>query len=77
MCSTLNHQNIIEMAQGHISLSICSSHMMVLTICTNSIHLSRSFINYEGDIGFMNKFICHMKKYSIYKLYIMMSYTNL
>jgi hypothetical protein len=57
MCSTLNHQNIIEMAQGHISLSICSSHMMVLTICTNSIHLSRSFINYEGDIGFMNKFI--------------------
>jgi hypothetical protein len=38
-------------------LVICSSHMMVLTICTNSIHLSRSFINYERDIGFMNKFI--------------------
>jgi hypothetical protein len=31
--------------------------MMVLTICTNSIHLSHSFINYERDIGFMNKFI--------------------
>jgi hypothetical protein len=31
--------------------------MMVLTICTNHIHLSRSFINYERDIGFMNKFI--------------------
>jgi hypothetical protein len=31
--------------------------MMVLTICTNSIRLSRSFINYERDIGFMNKFI--------------------
>jgi hypothetical protein len=28
-------------------LVICSSHMMVLTICTNSIHLFRSFINYE------------------------------
>jgi hypothetical protein len=28
-------------------LVICSSHMMVLTICTNLIHLSRSFINYE------------------------------
>jgi hypothetical protein len=53
--------------------------MMVLTICTNSIRLSRSFINYERDIGFMNNFFlfCHMKKCSIYKLYIMMSYTNL
>jgi hypothetical protein len=29
---------------------------MVLTICTNSIRLSRSFINYERDIGFMNNF---------------------
>jgi hypothetical protein len=38
-------------------LVICSSHMMVLTICTNLIHLSRSFINYERDISFMNKFI--------------------
>jgi hypothetical protein len=38
-------------------LVICLSHMMVLTICTNSICLSRSFINYERDIGFMNKFI--------------------
>jgi hypothetical protein len=38
-------------------LVICSSHMMVLTICTNSIHLSRSFINYERDIDFINKFI--------------------
>jgi hypothetical protein len=38
-------------------LIICLSHMMVLTICTNSIRLSRSFVNYERDIGFMNKFI--------------------
>jgi hypothetical protein len=30
---------------------------MVLTICTNFIRLSRSFINYKRDIGFMNKFI--------------------
>jgi hypothetical protein len=38
-------------------LVICSFHMMVLTICTNLIHLSCSFINYERDIGFINKFI--------------------
>jgi hypothetical protein len=38
-------------------LVICLSQMMVITICTNSIRLSRSFINYERDIGFMNKFI--------------------
>jgi hypothetical protein len=25
MCWTLNHQNIIEMAQGHISLSVHST----------------------------------------------------
>jgi hypothetical protein len=30
--------------------------MMVLTLCTNLIHLYCSFINYERDIGFMNKF---------------------
>jgi hypothetical protein len=30
---------------------------MILTICTNLIHLYRSFINYEKDICFMNKFI--------------------
>jgi hypothetical protein len=40
-----------------VCLVICLSHMMVLTICTNSIRLSRSFINYEREIGFMNKFI--------------------
>jgi hypothetical protein len=38
-------------------LIICLSQMMVPTICTNSIRLSRSFINYEREIGFMNKFI--------------------
>jgi hypothetical protein len=32
-------------------------HMMVLTICTNLIHLSHSFINYERYKSFMNKFI--------------------
>jgi hypothetical protein len=50
---------------------------MVLTICTNSIHLSRSFINYERDISFMNKFIFILSYEEMYKLYIMMSYTNL
>jgi hypothetical protein len=40
MCWTLNHQNIIEMAQGHISLSLvawiaflvphsCSQHLVI------------------------------------------------
>jgi hypothetical protein len=32
MCWALNHQNIIEMAQGHISLSIC----LVLVIYANT-----------------------------------------
>jgi hypothetical protein len=52
---------------------------MVLTICANFIHLSRNFINYERYIGFMNKFIfiLSIKKFSKYKLYIMMSYINL
>jgi hypothetical protein len=38
--------------------------VMVLTLFTNLIHLSCSFINYERDIGFMNKFtlFCHIKK---------------
>jgi hypothetical protein len=53
--------------------------MMVLTICTKFIHISHSFINYERDIDFMNKFtfILSYEKYLKYKLYIMMSYTNL
>jgi hypothetical protein len=34
----------------------CSSHMIVLTLFTNLVHLRCSFINYERDIGFMNKF---------------------
>jgi hypothetical protein len=37
-------------------LVICSSYMMVLTLFTNLIHLSYSFINYERDIDFMKKF---------------------
>jgi hypothetical protein len=49
-------------------LVICSSHMMVLTICTNSIHLSRSFINYERDIGFMDKFIFSLSYEEMFKI---------
>jgi hypothetical protein len=30
--------------------------MMVLTLFTILVHLSYSFINYEREIGFMNKF---------------------
>jgi hypothetical protein len=30
--------------------------MMVLTLFTNLVHLSYSFINYDRDICFMNKF---------------------
>jgi hypothetical protein len=37
-------------------LVIYSSNMMVLTLLTNLIHLSCSFINYERDISFVNKF---------------------
>jgi hypothetical protein len=29
--------------------------MMVITLFTNLIHLFRSFINYERDIGFIDK----------------------
>jgi hypothetical protein len=60
-------------------LPICLSHIMVITLCTNLIHLSCSVINYEKDICFMNKLLLffYMKKLSIYKLYILMSHTNL
>jgi hypothetical protein len=44
--------------------------MMVLTICTNLIQLSRSFINYERDIGFINKFIFILSYKEMFKIYI-------
>jgi hypothetical protein len=31
--------------------------MVVLTLFTNLIHLSCSFINYKRDVSFVNKFI--------------------
>jgi hypothetical protein len=37
-------------------LVIYSSHEMVLTLFINLIHLSCSFINFERDISFINKF---------------------
>jgi hypothetical protein len=49
-------------------LVIYSSHMMVLTICTNLIHLSRSFINYERDICFMNKFTFILSYEEMFKI---------
>jgi hypothetical protein len=42
---------------------------MVITICTNSIRLSRSFINYERDIGFMNKFIFILSYEEIFNMH--------
>jgi hypothetical protein len=53
--------------------------MMVLTLLKNLVHLSCSFINYERDICFMNKFIFILSYEEIikYKFYILMSYTNL
>jgi hypothetical protein len=33
-----------------VCLVICSSHMMVLTLFTNLVHLSCSFINYEREM---------------------------
>jgi hypothetical protein len=42
--------------------------MMVLTIYTNSIYLSRSFINYERDIGFMDKFIFSLSYEEMFKI---------
>jgi hypothetical protein len=41
---------------------------MVLTIYTNSIHLSCSFINYERDIGFMSKFIFILSYKEMFKI---------
>jgi hypothetical protein len=49
-------------------LVICSSHMMVLTIYTNLIHLSRSFINCERNIGFMNKFTFILSYEEMFKI---------
>jgi hypothetical protein len=37
-------------------LVIYSSHTLVLILFINLMHLSCSFINYERDIVFMNKF---------------------
>jgi hypothetical protein len=42
--------------------------MIVLTICTNSIHISRSCINYERDTGCMNKFIFSLSYEEMFKI---------
>jgi hypothetical protein len=47
MCWTLNHQNIIEMAQGHISLSVSN---MLPSLVITVFPLSNSQINL-GDLG--------------------------
>jgi hypothetical protein len=47
MCWTLNHQNIIEMAQGHISLSI--SPFLVIYANTTKSNKKRCNINANED----------------------------
>jgi hypothetical protein len=51
MCWTFNHQNIIEMAQGHISLSI--SLFLVIYANTSKSNQNKCNINAnEGQIVF-------------------------
>jgi hypothetical protein len=60
-------------------LVICSSNMMVLTLFTNFIHISFSFINNKQEryVSFVNKFIFTLsyeemtkrKNEHIYELY--------
>jgi hypothetical protein len=45
MCWTLNHQNILEMAQGHISLSNLTGH---LDPASTTTHLGVSFFDYKS-----------------------------
>jgi hypothetical protein len=47
MCWTLNHQNIIEMAQGHISLSI--SPFLVIYANTPKSNQNKCNINANED----------------------------
>jgi hypothetical protein len=47
MCWTLNHQNIIEMAQGHISLSI--SPFLVIYANTSKINKNKCNIDANKD----------------------------
>ena len=47
MCWTLNHQNIIEMAQGHISLSI--SPFLVIYANTSKSNKNKCNINANKD----------------------------
>jgi hypothetical protein len=47
MCWTLNHQNIIEIAQGHISLSI--SPFLVIYANTSKINQNKCNINAIED----------------------------
>jgi hypothetical protein len=47
MCWTLNHQNIIEMAQGHISLSI--SPFLVIYANTSKSNQNKCNVNANED----------------------------
>jgi hypothetical protein len=51
MCWTLNHQNIIELAQGHISLSI-SPFLVIYANTSKSNATHATFIQIEDQIVF-------------------------
>jgi hypothetical protein len=51
MCWTLNHQNIIEMAQGHISLSI-SPFLVIYANTSKSNAKHATLIQIEDQIVF-------------------------
>jgi hypothetical protein len=51
MCWTFNHQNIIEMAQGHISLSI-SPFLVIYANTSKSIAKHATSIQIEDQIAF-------------------------
>jgi hypothetical protein len=51
MCWTLNHQNILEMAQGHISLSI-SPFLVIYANTSKSNKLKCNINAIENKIAF-------------------------
>jgi hypothetical protein len=70
MCWTLNHQNIIEMAQGHISLSPSlgteqsgAPQAGAILTCPILIELAQGSFSLYVYVNFM-----HLRKYQLGKL---------
>jgi hypothetical protein len=64
MCWTINHQNIIEMAQGHISLSEAFSHI-------NELHFQT-----KATRGFNNNFGCYNFTYRRGSMFLALAYRS-